>query len=369
MKLGIDARPVQAEKLAGIGVYTHEIISNLSDEEVHLFFRSKENTGWYTKSFINHTLKFPSYRWKFEQIWETSALPYLSNKTKVDVFWGPRFYVPPKLKCKSVSTIHDIAYAIVPNIVNAKQADYFNRLINYSVENANHFITVSETTKNDFCSFFKVSPEKVHVIYNGYSTFYKEKPAETYVQSVLKDKNIPEKFILFLGTLEPRKNLINLVKAYIKSEAYRDEIPLVLSGKLGWLNEELMKIVNPLIEEKKVILTGFLSNEELRVLYHSCNFFAFPSLYEGFGIPVLEAMSAGAPVLTSNNSALKEIFSDDAVLTEATSVDSIVEGINKLMNNNLRNELSQKGKVLSEKFSWEKCAEEHKALFHKLAQS
>ncbi len=369
MIVGIDGRSAEVEKKAGINVYTHEIICNL-ESDCHVYFRKRlRNKAIAEKSFVHpYVIQFPSYRWKFDPIWERTALPYLSNKTKPDVFWGPRFYVPPRLKCPSVTTIHDIAFALIPDIVSKKQFDYFDTLIKDSIENSTHFISVSEATKQDFCKFYNVDEKKVTVIYNGFNPVYMEKVEEAYIPSVKSKFNISNDFILFLGTIEPRKNLVRLVDAYINSDARKNKIPLVLAGKKGWFDTELNKKISPLVEKNEIIMTGFLSTDELRALFQSCLFFAFPSIYEGFGIPAIEAMASGAPVLTSNNSSLIELFADSAQIIDPLSIDSITEGINKFVNDSAyRNEIKKKGEAYAKKFSWKKCAQEHLEVFKSVA--
>jgi glycosyltransferase involved in cell wall biosynthesis len=174
---------------------------------------------------------------------------------------------------------------------------------------------------------------------------------------------LPDNFILFLGTIEPRKNLERLIRAYEKSFALKEGIPIVLSGKMGWLQNDLISKIQPLIEKKLIILTGYVNLVELKALYQSCLFFAFPSLYEGFGIPVLEAMASGAPVLTSGNSSLKELFSTSTHLVDPLSEESIVQGLNSMMDQDYRDKLQQSGYIIVKNFSWKKSAEEHKKLF------
>jgi glycosyltransferase involved in cell wall biosynthesis len=364
MILGIDGRAMLADKKAGIGVYTTEIIKNLNFPK-SVFLHKQLPTDLYLENTeTNYIIKrYPFYRWRLEQIWEIYSLPVMARKSNLDLFWGPRFFVPPGLKIPSVATIHDIAYLKFPDIVSTSQRDYFNRLINLSIKNASHFICVSETSKKDFCEYFGVKEEKVSVVYNGYNPIYNTQLPEQQKLQILNKFVIPEKFILFLGTLEPRKNLSNLVTAYTNSDLPSAGIPLVIAGKIGWMQSELLSEIEPLMKEGKVILTGYLSEDELRALYQSCMFFTFPSLYEGFGIPVLEAMASGAPVLCSGNSALGELFDKVAEIVNPFSVESIKIGLNNLLFDSRRNELNSIGKKFVSKFSWSRSADEHLKVF------
>lgn len=367
MTIGIDGRAMLADKKAGIGVYLTEIIKNLNAPK-SVFLHKQMPSDLNIKNTENSIIikRYPFYRWRLEQIWETYSLPAMVRRSSADLFWGPRFFVPTGLRVPSVATIHDIAYLKFPDIVSKVQRDYFNRLISISLKNASHFICVSETSKKDFCEYFSVNDDKVSVVYNGYNPIYNEQLTHEQKLQILNKFGIPEKFILFLGTLEPRKNLSNLVSAYISSELPSAGIPLVIAGKIGWMQSELLTDIEPLVKTGKVILPGYLTQYELMALYQSTMFFSFPSLYEGFGIPVLEAMASGAPVLCSGNSALGELFSDVAEIVDPFSVDSIKTGLNNMLSDSRRNKLKALGTPFVSKFSWARSANEHLEIFKAL---
>ncbi len=367
MILGVDGRWLHEEEGTGIKTYAYEVTRYLNSE-CHLYVKSPLNNGIFSEkeNMTVYKLQFPFYRYKMEQIWETTALPYLINKNHPDIFWGPRFFAPPGLKCPSVCTIHDVAFKIIRDTANAKQRQYFERLIKYAKKHATHFIAVSNTTKEDFCTHFNVNPEKMSVVYNGYNPSFKKRMDPSSIGHVKRKFKIDRDFILFIGTLEPRKNLNRLVNAYLRSEAFTHDIPLVLGGKPGLMNKSLFQLIQPHLDQHRIILTGYMAQDELRALYQSCLFFTFPSLYEGFGIPVLEAMASDAPVLTSNGSSLREIFKGAALLVDPFSVDSITEGLDKLMDKNLREKYRKKGRDLTNQFSWEQCSIEHQKIFEKL---
>ncbi len=367
MITGIDGRAVQTQKKAGISIYASEITNNLPCDSCLFLSSSLKDTALLKNPQVKtKSLRFPTYRWKFEQIWEKTALPYIVNRSNAQLLWGPRFFVPSRLKIPSVATIHDLAFMIIDNIVTPKQITYFDNMIQSSLVNAKHFIAVSETTKKDFCHFYHVNEDRVTVIYNGFDQGFLL-PVDKQQGNVYLNKiGIKKDFILFLGTLEPRKNLERLIEAYLLSNAKKEGIPLVLAGKAGWLQDRLFEKIKPLIDEKLIILTGYVSHEELKILYQNCLFFAFPSIYEGFGIPVLEAMASGAPVLTSYGSSLEEIFRESALLTDPLSVNSILDGINNLMETSNRKSYIAKGTAFISNFSWQRSAKEHHEVFKKL---
>ena len=367
MIIGLDARPLKAKNKTGISRYTDEIVKN-SDIDIILFSSYRQNNLSYPNcnSLRMVSFQFPTYRWGLERVWEDYVLPTMINRAKPDIFWGPRFFVPGKLKLPTVATIHDIAFVKHPDVVSEKQYKYFDEIIKNSLVSASHFIAVSKTTKSDFCEHYGVSEDKVSVIYNGYNQKFLF-PADNMEKEKIKIKyKLPEDFILFLGTIEPRKNLSRLIEAYKKSEAFDRQIPLVIAGKMGWLQNKLITDIEPMVNNGNIILTGFINDDELRVLYQTCTFFVFPSLYEGFGIPVLEAMASGAAVLTSHSSSLYELFHDSAHLVDPFSVYSISNGINQLLKEENRKVLIKRGYEITNQFSWKKAANQHLELFKSL---
>jgi len=364
MTIGVDARPIQTNFRAGISNYIYHVLDNLPNEDIQLFYKTYQNSDFFNdrKNFTRTVLQFPSYKWKFEQIWENFFLPRIVNTSKTDLFWGGRFFVPSGLSCPSVATIHDLAFLKIPGVVNQKQINYFNSLIKRSLKTARSFIAISETTKSDFCELYHVSEKRVQVVYNGYNSLFNDNLDEDEIKRTQEKFSIQTPFILFLGTMEPRKNLNRLLKAFIRSNTYK-VATLVISGKMGWMQEDFIKEINPLIKSGKVILTGYVTDTELLALYKGCLFFAFPSLYEGFGIPVLEAMASGAPVLTSNNSSLKELFTNSTEQVDAYDIDAIAHGIDRFLDKDFRHRLINAGKETSQLFSWKKCADEHLHVF------
>jgi glycosyltransferase involved in cell wall biosynthesis len=361
MRIGVDARPIEVSQRAGIQNYVYHVLKNIDSEDICLFFKSVNNADIFKDkiNFSSQIIGLPFYRWKMEQLWERYLLPRKVNKTHIDVFWGGRFYVPGGLKCRAVATIHDLAFLKIPGLISKDVVKYFDSLIKQSVKSANSFIAISETTKNDFCDLYDVPGERVDIIYNGYDPYFQQEISNEEIEIVLKKFEIKQSYILFIGTLEPRKNLRNLFKAYLNSKACKENVPLVICGKMGWLQDQFMQEIKPYIESKKVILTGYVTDKELLCLYKRSLFFAFPSLYEGFGIPILEAMAAGVPVLTSGNSSMKELFMDCTEQIDPYDIDSISDGIDRLLDKDLRDTLATKGKKKANNFSWSKCALEH----------
>ncbi|MDQ5954196.1 MAG: hypothetical protein QG583_124, partial [Patescibacteria group bacterium] len=255
-----------------------------------------------------------------------------------------------------VISIMDLAFFHFADYFTKKDLAQLHSWTKYSVIKAKKIITISEATKSDIIKFYKVSGEKIHVIYPGIKPSLLSN-SHMSNDDVKKKYAIDSKFILFVGTLQPRKNIARLIEAF--SLLNDKEVKLVIVGKKGWKYEEILEAPKKFGCEEKVVFLNFVPEEDLQVLYKNAELFAFPSLYEGFGLPVLEAMKFNCPVLTSNVSSLPEAGGDAAHYCNPESTESIKEGIEKILEDRkYRVNLIEKGKENIKKFSWEKAAKE-----------
>ena len=217
------------------------------------------------------------------------------------------------------------------------------------VRKADAIITPSETVKREVCEHLRLSEDKVFAIPEAARACFYPAPSSETVQRL----GIQPEFILFVGTVEPRKNLLTLVRAFEQIA----KIQLVIAGQKGWLSDDLMKYLNGSAIRDRVLFTGHLSDDDLRALYSSCRVFVYPSLYEGFGLPLLEAMACGAPVVTSNVGSIVETVGHAARLVSPTDVDDLAHAITSLLNDSREREhLSSVGIEHAKKFSWERTA-------------
>lgn len=355
MNIGIDCRPILYTK-AGIAEYTRQLINNSPKEcNVSLFAPSRINEKFpiHVKKKI---IRMPRINKHFVSLWENNLLPWACKKNKIDVFCGMRFWAPQKGKFKKIVTVHDVAFKKIKGLVPESTASKYEKIIQSSLRYVDHFIAVSETSKVDFCQLYCVPEEKVSVVYNGYDSFYSQEADLEYISAVRKKFGIKKDFYLFVGTIEPRKNLARLLKAYEKLDKNKD-IDLVIAGAYGWEYAEFLEVYRKSSVKDKIKTIGYLTKNELSALYHSAAAFLMPSLYEGFGIPVLEAMSAGLPVLTADNSSLGELFSKCSVQVNSYDIDSISDGMNKVIE--CKEELSIKSVERAKEFSWKMCAENY----------
>lgn len=262
-------------------------------------------------------------------------------------------YVPRFSPIPRIVTITDLGYLKFPKQLRKKDFLQLKLWTAHSIKVANHIIAISEFTKQDILANYKINESKISVIYPGYdgdifNTNLKKKNAD----HILKKYNISAPYLLFLGALKPSKNLERLVEAF--SRLNQDNLKLVIAGKKGWLYESIFKVVKKLNLENKVIFTGFISDQDKPLLISHAEAFMLPSLYEGFGIPVIESMACGVPVLVSNQGSLPEVVSDAGIIVDPYEIESITNGIKKTIEN--REELIQKGLKRVKSFSWETSA-------------
>jgi len=287
-----------------------------------------------------------------ESLWH-SNLPLAKRFLgKADVYLAPTFLdVISNLKIPQAVVIHDLSTFKFPEHLGKKQAEYFNRQTRLACKIASKIIAISENTKKDLIEILKVPEKKIEVIYPGQSPFPE---VAANLPASLKEKS----YILSVGTVEPRKNLIGLFEAYaLLTPALQEEYPLAVVGARGWNTGKTFEVFSALNLENKVKFLGFVPDKVLAKLYKEATVFVYPSLYEGFGIPVLEAMGFGLPVVTSDNSSLPEVADNAAVLVDPTSSKSISEGLQRLLEH--KNEaqlLSQKAKDQAKKFNWQNAA-------------
>jgi glycosyltransferase involved in cell wall biosynthesis len=292
---------------------------------------------------------------------------------KLDIYHSPANVVPLGYKGKYVVTIHDLAIYRDPLIFPSRQGFSIKYLVPKSLTRARRVIAVSESTKKDVLDFFKIPDERVRVIYEGvdHQRFNREMDLNA-VRKYLGDRySVKRPFLLFIGTLEPRKNLIRMLEAiYLLStqdHQFLKQYQLVLAGSPGWLYKEIYEEVKSRQLEDHVVFTGYLPAEDVPKFYAAAELFVYPSLYEGFGLPILEAFSAGLPVVTSNTSALAEISGGAAVLVDPLDIEGLAQAIQKILSDAaLRDKLKTLGQQRASQFSWEKCAQQTMELYRQV---
>src|SRR5262249_27395352 len=287
---------------------------------------------------------------------EQLKIPVALQREGVTLFHAPHYVLPPLIRCRSVVTIHDCIHLMFPQYLPNRLAFAYARTsIGMAAKRATRVLTVSESSKRDILRFVDTQPDKIDVIYNAYDERFAIDPAEEDVVRVRERFQLQDEFVLYAGNVKPHKNLERLIDAFqIVRKRGLDHLKLVLIGDDISKYTALRRAVHRHQLHKYVRFLGYLPEETLAVMYRLAGVFVFPSLYEGFGLPPLEAMASGTPVVTSNVSSLPEVAGNAAVLVDPYDPEAIAAGIyDVLTNEQLRRDLRRKGLERSRQFSWE----------------
>ncbi len=357
MRIGINARQLLGDK-DGIGYYAYHLIRNLmlidKYNEYILFLPSYCPLSLENDNFRIGTTRFPTSTKLFRGFWEHFILPLEARDKKINLLHCLADISPFIFKGKLVLTIHDISFLLLPQIIPRSLYIYYSNFISHAAFRADRIIAISNNTKQDLIRLLGIPIDKIRVIYHGVNPIYY--PISHDIDSDLKQKyNIRNKFILYLGSLVKRKNLGSLIRAYLLLKKTKHiEQQLVIAGGRGYpFCRDVFILVRELDLEDDVIFTGYVSEQEALLLYNTADLFVYPSLYEGFGLPNLEAMACGCPVITSRNSSLSEIAEGAAILVDPYNIKEIADAMySVLTDNRLRNQLIQKGFQRSRQFSW-----------------
>ena len=359
MKIGLDISQIVYG--TGVSVYTKNLIEALlrvdKENEYNLFFSSlRQNLGQKLKfKSQNYNLKVKSFKIPpslLEPLWNLlHIIPVENFLGPIDVFHSSDWTQPPT-KAAKVTTIHDFGFIKYPDTAHPKIKAVMTRRFKWIKREVDLIIAVSQATKKDIVEILGIPAEKIRVIYEGVSEDVKQIKEQKIIEEVKKKYGIKGAYLLSVATLEPRKNLKRIIKAF--SLLKKKDLSLVIVGKSGW-DEEISQwaLKN---KDQKIIFTGYVSHDDKVAFYSGATCFVFPSLYEGFGLPILEAMKCGCPVVTSNVSSMPEVAGEAGILVDPLNVKSIAEGINQAIKN--RQELIKKGFAQVKKFSWEKTARE-----------
>lgn len=290
----------------------------------------------------------------------------------IDVFHASDVLFWAQPGALNVSTIHDLTTVLFPELHTAGNRELHLQKLRFVQEHTDIIIAVSECTKRDIVKHLGIAPERVRVVYNGVSSDFHPIEDQAYMRRVLAVYGLsPKSYILHVGTIEPRKNLMRLVQAY---KCLLDTLPtltlkLVFVGGAGWHFEELFKLVETLQLKEQVVFVGSVPAEALPVLYNGASLFVYPSLYEGFGLPPLEAMACGVPVITSNNSSLPEVVGDAGVMVPPTDVAALAEAMAVLLRDPERCQtLREAGLTRAAQFSWKRTARELLEIYNRAGQ-
>lgn len=375
MRIGIDYTAAVRQG-GGIGRYTRNLVRALAeldaaepdvDNRYTLFVAG----GWgegdglepWPENFRVRSVPI-SDRW-LHILWQRLRLPLPVQAItgRLDLFHSPDFVLPPLGRTPAILTVHDLSFMRVPQFFVPGFRDYLEGAVSHAIKRARHILADSESTRRDLIELLAVEPERVRVLYPGIETRFRPIEDTEELARVRARYDLPERFVLGLSTLQPRKNFDGLIQAFGRLLAARGDEPeiadlhLVIGGGKGWMYEDILALVDRLGLGERVHLPGFVGDADLPVLYTLAAVFAFPSWYEGFGFPVLEAMACGTPVVAADNSSLPEAMGEAGLMVDAGNVDALVEALGCLLvDEALRARLVPAGRKQARRFVWETAA-------------
>jgi glycosyltransferase involved in cell wall biosynthesis len=370
--IAIDYTPAY-EQGGGIGRLVRDLVAALSQYDTetayHLFVSGASHSTL-------PKVPAPNFHWKptrlspkwLARVWQRARIPLPVEVFvgRVDLYHATDFVLPPTLsKTRTIVQVHDLSFVRVPEAASPRLKAYLDVVVPRSIQRANHIIADSHATKDDLIDLYNTSSEKVTVLLSGVDARYKVN-TNGFVSLTMRNKyKIPETPYLFtVGTVQPRKNYSRVIHALkiLRDRGY--DLSLVIAGGKGWLEDEMYQTIAEMGMQNYVHLIGFVDDNDLPVLYSGAECVVFPSLYEGFGFPVLEGMACGTPVVTSNVSSLPEVAGDAALMVNPLDVEAIAHAIQRILDDSeLRKTLIQRGLEQVKHFTWEKSARQLKQIY------
>ncbi|OGN03030.1 MAG: hypothetical protein A2655_02560 [Candidatus Yanofskybacteria bacterium RIFCSPHIGHO2_01_FULL_43_42] len=372
MTIGIDIRVLGNPVKSGIEEYTENLTPHLIKEgrdiRFKLFYSSHRNPlpdyGWLQAPNVEvHKFNYPNnLLFAFSKFLNQPLIDKMIGGA--DVFLFPHFFISSlSPNCKRVTTFHDLSYVHFPEHLTLRKKIWhnFQMIPEWQAKFSDKLIAVSESTKNDLINLYKIDPARIQVIYSGINPTRSNSasPSKSDLAKFRKNKNLPDRFILFLGKVEPRKNIVSIVRAFnnLKSNLKYKDVGLVIVGAKGWLYKDVTKETNKSNYREQIIFTNQVNDEERLLYYRTADVFVYPSFFEGFGFPPLEAMSCGIPVITSRNSSLPEVVGGAATTIDPYNISELELWITKLLDDkDLSGLMAKRGIEQSSKFNWRTTA-------------
>ena len=363
MRIGIDATALPQHPV-GAGNYIIQLVRTLAAMDTdHEFVIFAQQHG---RKLIGELVS-PHFHWvivpdnspALRLLWEQLRLPALVKNSKVDLFHSLHYTRPVILPCKSVVTFHDMTFFLFPELHTRVKRLFFPLAIRYSARHAEALITISESTRTDAMRILGIPPERIFTAPLGISADFHPIDDPALLEQGRKTYHLPDKFILYVGLIEPRKNIPLLLKAYAQLLKQGDPPRLVLVGRQGWMYDQVTQLIDQLRLEGKVQFTGYIPPQNLPIVYNLAQIFVYPSTYEGFGFPPMEAMACGIPVITTAISAMLDNVGNAGLLIPPQDELALSSAIQTLLDDgSLRAQLSNAGRLRAAEFTWQRTATE-----------
>ncbi len=376
MRIGINAQSMYGD-LSGVHYCILDLIEALAhadttNEYVIYVNRTFDIDKLSTADHVNHRKsRFPNQFRLVRIAWEQTMLPSILQKDGIDLLHSPAYVAPLFATIPVVVTIPDVIAFLHPKLCRFANRVHFRLFLPAVAKRARRIITVSETSKRDIMRVLSVSGDRIDVVANGVHSQFTMSISPAILQDVRRTYSLPDHYLLYVGNIEPKKNLERVIEAHsLLRNRYGVRRDLVIVGRKAWLCADVFKKVRELGTEQSVSFTGYVPRDHLPSLYNLADAFLFPSLYEGFGIPPLEAMACGTPVVASNTPALKEVTAGAALLVDPLSAEAIAAETNRILTEpELREDVVQKGIECAKLYSWERAARETVIVYEKASSS
>jgi glycosyltransferase involved in cell wall biosynthesis len=374
MRITVDVSPA-VHHHAGLGRYAHELLAaltalDLSDEFTAFYYSSHEEDR--PEPPLDHmaanVVRLPAKPWRMTVLLAYFAHLNMDRWLRAgDIFHATDHLLPPLSRSRTVFTIHDLIFRFFPEYHLPLNRWFLSLMLPRFIQRADAIIAVSESTRRDVLRLMRVPPDKIDVIYEGVNPAFRPLD-DAQLASVRAKYHLPARFVLYLGTIEPRKNLVTLLEAQ-RALIQRDSTapPLVVAGRKGWLYKPVFDRVRELGLQDYVLFTDYVHSADAPALFNAAEVFVFPSLYEGFGLPPLEAMACGTPLVCSNASSLPEVVGDGGILFAPRDVGGLAGAMERVLcDEQLRAELSAKGLKQASRFSWERAARQTLSVYRRV---
>jgi len=363
MHIGIDATALPPQP-GGAGNYIIQLIRSLASLETDSHFTVFAFQSGYDLIDVPASpqldwLLFPDKSPASRLLWEQMTLPRLVRDANVALLHSLHYTRPLSLPCASVVTFHDMTFFLYPHLHTRSKRIFFPTAIRLSARLADALIAVSENTKKDTVRLLGVPGDKITAIPHGVGEEFRPITDAALLESIRRKYKLPQDFILNVGFVEPRKNLTLLMKSYQQLHSQGISLPLVIVGGLGWMYEDVFRQAESLGIKEQVYFTGYVPDHDLPIIYNLARVFVYPSIYEGFGLPPLEAMACGTPLITTAVSSMPEHVGDAGILIPPQDEKALTNALQKLINDStLQEELSSKGPERASQFTWKRTAQE-----------
>jgi len=373
MRIAVNTRFLLHDQLEGVGIVTDEVMKRMvlsyPEDEFDYYFDRKYHRRFVQQPNIHPHVFAPVTRLPILIRWWLNH-PVRKNviKNKADIFFSPDGFIPLGISVPKVSMFHDVAYLRYPKHLQPRIRKFYANWMPQYMAETDHIITVSEFSKKEIIDGYKIHPDKISVVYNGITNAYQPLD-EQRKEEVRMQYTQGRPYLLYLGAIHPRKNVLTLVKAFEQFKSWaNNDFQIIIAGRKAWHTEDVYQVIEKSKYKNDIHLPGYVSTDHATSLVAAATAMIYPSLYEGFGLPLVEAMACGVPVICSNVSSLPEVAGDAALLFDPMAVEQLSQHMLTITTDeNLRNDLIRKGFERSKFFSWDKAAKEIYTILQRVA--